>query len=212
MGKSVELYEKYLFEASVIGSKYEFRKKVKISIHLYDENDRQIPTVPWLEEGFRFLPLCPALKGSPIRQDSLLVSHAVFSLLQRQKISLDLQPTASAVISSSLNPAEDCSISKIITMELPKRTTVASKLLSSFSLPPTVLSNNPKFVLGQSTVFILRLFQSASLKGEFFIRPVPTFHLDFVQKLGEFCYKSPKVFCNNIDHQVNNFFLLFLSI
>ena len=82
MQKSIELYEKNFNEASAIGSEYEFRKKVKIGIRLFDENDRRIPTVPVLENGFRCQPLSPALKGSQIRQDSLLVSHAVFSLLR----------------------------------------------------------------------------------------------------------------------------------
>jgi hypothetical protein len=66
-------------------------------------------------------------------------------------------------------------------------------------LPPIVPPENRKFVLGQSFVFILRLFQSGSLQGTFFIRPVPTFRSDFVQKLGEFSYKSPKVFCTYVD-------------
>jgi hypothetical protein len=194
MEKLIELYERNYCEATAIASEYELRKKLKIAVHLFDENDRRIPTVPWLEEGFRFQPLCPALKGSQVRQDSQLLSHAVFSLLERQKISLknELRPkTASAVISPALSPSA-------LQNEHQKRTMVAAKILS-VSLPVSVPANGTKFVLGQSSVFILRWFQSGSLKGEICIRPVPTFHLDFVQKLGEFCYKSPKVFCNSVD-------------
>jgi hypothetical protein len=47
--------------------------------------------------------------------------------------------------------------------------------------------------------FILRLYQSGRLKGEIHICPVPTFYPDFVQKLGEFCYRSPKKFCSSVD-------------
>jgi hypothetical protein len=194
MEKLIELYERNYCGATAIASEYELRKKLKIAVHLFDENDRRIPTVPWLEEGFRFQPLCPALKGSQVRQDSQLLSHAVFSLLERQKISLknELRPkTASAAISPALSPSA-------LKKEPQKRATVAAKILS-VSLPVSVPANGTKFVLGQSSVFILRWFQSGSLKGEICIRPVPTFHLDFVQKLGEFCYKSPKVFCNSVD-------------
>ncbi len=61
------------------------------------------------------------------------------------------------------------------------------------------VSSNSKFTLDQS-IFILRLFQSGTLKGEIHIRPAPTFHPLFVQKLGDFCYKSPKTsISNNID-------------
>ena len=67
MEKSIEMYEQKLSEASAIASEYEYRKKVKIAVHLFDENDMRIPTVPWLEEGFRFQPLSSALKGSRLK-------------------------------------------------------------------------------------------------------------------------------------------------
>lgn len=62
---------------------------------------------------------------------------------------------------------------------------------------PTPTANN-KFVLGES-IFILRLFQSGALKGEIRIRPAPTFHPEFMQHLGKFCYKSPKDFVTTVN-------------
>ena len=51
------------------------------------------------------------------------------------------------------------------------------------------------FILGQS-IFILRLFKSdGTLEGEIQVRPVPTFHPEFVQKLINFCFNDPKYFC-----------------
>jgi len=47
--------------------------------------------------------------------------------------------------------------------------------------------------------FILRLYQSGRLKCEIHICPAPTFYPDFVQKLGEFCYRSLKEFCSSVD-------------
>jgi hypothetical protein len=67
MEKSIELYDEKQCESTAISSEYEFRNKVKIAIRLFDENDRRISTVPWLEEGFRFQPLSSALKGSRLK-------------------------------------------------------------------------------------------------------------------------------------------------
>jgi hypothetical protein len=54
--------------------------------------------------------------------------------------------------------------------------------------------------LDNSSVFILRMFKSGSPKGEIVIRPVLMFeHRDFMQKLGDYCYRTQKVFCNTID-------------
>ena len=72
----------------------------------------------------------------------------------------------------------------------------ASKLTS---LPPTI-TNKSKFVLGDlSSKFILRLFKSGRSAGEIHIRPAPTFHPAFVQKLGDFCYKTQKKFRTSVD-------------
>ena len=161
--KLLELYDKQRED--------DFRKKVKIAIHLFDENDRRIPTGPLLENGFRLQSLCPSLTGSKIQQDSLLVSHAVFSLLLDQKIQL----LREKLTASAQQPCQS----------------------SFLSLPSTVRPIN-KFVLDNSSIFMFRIFHSGYLEGEIVIRPVLTNSkvCDFVQKLGEFCFKTPQVFCS----------------
>lgn len=52
--------------------------------------------------------------------------------------------------------------------------------------------------LRQSYIFILRVYNCATLIGEIRIRPALTFHPEFVQKLGQFCYKSPKNFISTV--------------
>ncbi len=191
MQKSIEMYEQKLSEASAIASEYEYRKKVKIAVHLFDENDMRIPTVPWLEEGFRFQPLSPALKGSrlkgsQIQQDSLSVSHVVFSLLQRQKIQLKVQQGPAV---PSPPP-----ISVVANVEKKKENKGALKSsATSSSLPSVISTNTDNFILGQSSTFIVRFNQFGTLKGEIYIRPALNFeHPEFITKLGEFCFKSPK--------------------
>lgn len=63
---------------------------------------------------------------------------------------------------------------------------------------PTISSPVNKFVLGESSIFILKLLQSGILKGEIRIRPLLTFHPEFIQHLGKFCYKSPKYFSTTV--------------
>ena len=176
MAESIKLYEQKFTEATAVASKFELRKKTKIQIHLSDERYRPIPTCSWLEEGFRFLPLDSSLSEPQVKQDALLLSHAVFSALERLKIPLKSvqKSTASALLPTQTTP-----------------------------VPPTV-SSKCKFVPGNlSAKFILRLFRSGKLKGEIHIRPAPTFHPDFVQKLGDFCYKSPKNFSSVIDKVIS---------
>ena len=165
--KLLELYDKQRED--------DFRKKVKIAIHLFDENDRPMPIVPLLENGFRLQPLSPSVTGSEIQQDSLLVSHAVFTLLKHQKTQLKREEPASP---SAQQPCQS----------------------SFLSLPSTVRPIN-KFVLDNSSIFMFRIFHSGYLEGEIVIRPVLTNSnlCDFVQKLGEFCFKTQKVFCSKID-------------
>lgn len=176
MTESIELYERKLTEATAVASKFELRQKTKVQVHLSDERHRPIQTCAWLEEGFRFQPLDSSLSDAQVKQDSLLIYHAVFSALERQKIPLKSvqKSTASALLPTPTAPV------------LP---TVSAKC---------------KFVPGNlSAKFILRLFQSGRLKGEIHIRPAPTFHPDFVQKLGDFCYKSPKNFSSVIDKVIS---------
>ena len=201
MTNLVKNYEQKLCESAAIGSEYEFRKRVKIAVHLYDEKDQRIPTVPMLEDGFRFQPLSPALKGSPIRQDSTLLSHAVFSLLQRQKIPLktgDPQVQSIPDASSKVKAIKDPKIKKEKIKKTEKKEKKTKAVPKSV---PNVFPSGSQFVLSLSTVFILRLFQSGSPKGE--IRFIPVFRepwlTEFMQKLGECCFKSQKVLCNTID-------------
>jgi hypothetical protein len=80
----------------------------------------------------------------------------------------------------------------------PAPATVTPTFKPTYIFPsPTPTANN-KFVLGES-IFILRLFQSGALKGEIRIRPAPTFHPEFLQHLGKFCYKSPKDFVTTVN-------------
>ncbi|XP_046640762.1 uncharacterized protein LOC124326142 isoform X2 [Daphnia pulicaria] len=185
MTESIELYERKLTDATAVASKFELRQKTKVQVHLSDERHRPIQTCAWLEEGFRFQPLDSSLSDAQVKQDSLLIYHAVFSALERQKIPLKnvQKSTASALLPTPTAPV------------LP---TVSAKC---------------KFIPGNlSAKFILRLFQSGRLKGEIHIRPVPTFHPDFVQKLGDFCYKSPKNFSSVIDKAMSGVYVQFSMI
>ncbi|XP_046447948.1 uncharacterized protein LOC124196775 [Daphnia pulex] len=211
----VEMHEQQLCEATAVASEYDFRRKVKITVHLYDENDQLIPTLPLLEKGFRFQPLSPALKGNPIRQDSLLLSYAVFSLLQRQKIPLNIkEPQQSAVAasnsSSTTTTAKDPkkkpkTIAKI---EKEIKLTIES---SPVTLPPSVFPSSSKFVLNPTSVFILRLFHTGNLYGEIRFNPVLRLPwiMELMQKLGDFCFQSQKIFCNAIDKVVPRVYVLF---
>jgi hypothetical protein len=207
MEKSIELYDEKQCESMAISSDYQFRKKVKIAIHLFDENDWRIPTVPWLENGFRFQPLSPSLTaGSEIHQDSLLVSHAVFSLLKHQKIELKREEPASPN-RLTLEPAAASAIMEepqTVVLSQKKRKKSAKKEKSQQpiqslvqSLPFTVRPMN-KFVLDNLSIFKFRLFHLGKLEGEIVIRPeLSNFkNCDFLQKLGQFCFKTQQVFCS----------------
>ena len=67
------------------------------------------------------------------------------------------------------------------------------------------------FVLGQS-IFILRLVKLYdTLEGDIQVRPVPTFHPEFVQKLGNFCFNAPKYF-NISDLKVTFVYIILLIL
>ncbi len=191
MMKSVELAEHQLTDATAVASDHDNREKIKISLQLYDDKNRRIPTCKWLE-GFCFQPVVsPPLMGTQIRQDLMLISYLVTSFMRKQNCSLEML-SANTPKPSELLQATSVSLSTNNNNE-----TMAASILAS--LPALDLLFPSKFVLGQSSVFILRLFQSGHLQTEIHIRPVPTFHPEFVQKLGEFCYKSPKPFSNGVD-------------
>ena len=101
MKKSVEIYEHKLDEATAIASEYELRQRTKIRVLLYDEKDRRIPTLSVLETGFRFQPITSYLYGPLCIQDSKLLSHAIFWLLQRQNISIKSEHQSVACNSKS---------------------------------------------------------------------------------------------------------------
>ena len=68
----------------------------------------------------------------------------------------------------------------------------------TFSIPNPFLINyvvqpRPKYV------FILKVSNLNVAVGQIRIRPAPKFHPQFVQDLGEFCYKSPNKFSSTID-------------
>jgi hypothetical protein len=114
------------------------------------------------------------LTGSEIQQDSILVSHAVFTLLKHQNIQLKREEQAA----SAQQPIQSLVL----------------------SLPSTVRPIN-KFVQDNLSIFKFRIFHSGYLKEEIVIRPVLKrfTNCDFLQELGEFCFKTQKVFCSEID-------------
>jgi hypothetical protein len=69
--------------------------------------------------------------------------------------------------------------------------------------------------MGQFSIFILKLYKSGTFQGEIHVRPLPAFHPEFVQQLGEFCFESPKNFGSYIDKvwfHLSNFFTLNISV
>ena len=176
MARSAQLYEQMLKEATDVAAEYDLRQKIKISVSLHNEHQQPIPTCQWLEKGFSFDPVISSVAsmGPLFRRDLLLISHAVFSFLRWQNINL-----------------------KSVQQQQP--TSHASNSSTNTNRPARSLSPASKFVLDQSSIFILKLFQSGTPKGEIHIRPLPTFHPIFLQKLGEFCYKSPKNFCRSVE-------------
>ncbi|XP_046448107.1 uncharacterized protein LOC124196896 isoform X2 [Daphnia pulex] len=193
MSKSVEMYEQKLEEATAIAART--NSKTKIRVHLTDENGIPIPTGGEQEIGLQ--PIAQALDGPQILQDSILLSHTVVASLKRQSnLGKTQKPAASASAATAL------------------------------SVPPPAPSNNDRFFIGNlPSKFILRLFENFDSvtgtrenrdrnslgvpKGEVHIRPVPTFHPEFVKQLGNFCYKSPKKFFSTIDKAMSGVFVLF---
>ena len=171
MTKSVESCDRKLSESKALVSQYEFQETMKISVQLYDDKDRPIPTCQWMGNGFRFKSSSPLLMSSQVRQDLLLINHAIAAYLQN--VPLGSQRPVAA---------------------LPNRNAI-----QPLAHPLPAPSNN-KFVLSPSCLFILRLFQSDTQIGEVHIRPTTTFpHPEFVQKLGELCFRNRNLFCNTVD-------------
>lgn len=177
MVKSVELSEQKLNEAMVLASEYDFQETMKIVIQLFDGEDRPITTGKWLEiNGFRFQPVSPSLMSSQIWQELVLISHVITSFLRRQNVKLVSTQTATSNTASLVTAAtEDTAISLQSSSQALVRSPVPSK-----------------------NIFVLTLFQSNIQIGEVHIQPLPTFHPEFVQKLGNFCNKNLRIFCDNI--------------
>ena len=55
-------------------------------------------------------------------------------------------------------------------------------------------------------VFILKVSNQNGPVGQIRIRPAPKFHPEFVQKLGEFCYKTPTTFSSNINKVIHHYY------
>lgn len=205
MTESFEVYKQKLDEATAVATEYERRRKTKIQVLLYDENDRPTSTHPVLKSGFRFLPISPSLNGPFCQQDSKLLSHAVFWFLERQKNSME-EDLPSSVCDSKSSAVVTC----------PSATVVSTVQALPTSLPPRLPSTGKRFLMSQSSIFILKLYKSGTFQGEIHVRPLPAFHPEFVQQLGEFCFESPKNFGSYIDkvwfHLSNFFPLKYFSI
>lgn len=215
LNKSAELCEQNLLKATASASEYELCKKMRITVNLYDEEDRRIPTCSWFDDGFRLLKKNGSdglnNAGALVRQDLILLSHVVFSLLRKKKVNLKSEQDASSSGQQSNLPVpsipDSATIGKTLGTKLPSlfsnSPTSNLPLPSTSSITNVVETQHPKvplpvavtsFALGHS-IFIMRLAQRGITKGEIHIQPVTTFHPDFMTSLGNFCFQSPKVFC-----------------
>jgi hypothetical protein len=78
---------------------------------------------------------------------------------------------------------------------------VTPKPTASTSLQNPISPLNAELVQSSmhTYIFILKVFNSGTSIGEIRIRPALTFHPEFVQKLRQFCCKSPKTFASTVD-------------
>ena len=77
--KSLELSKETLDKMTAVDGEYERRKKMRITVKMYDENDQPIPTCPLLEKGFTL-----STNEDPlVFQNKVFLSHAVFSLMRK---------------------------------------------------------------------------------------------------------------------------------
>ena len=194
--KSTDLCETNLQVATATASHYERCKKIRISVHLFDEEDRPMPTCNWLEDGFRLMNK-DGTDGLPnteqnVRQDLMLISHTVFSLLKKKNVGLGQQVGGATALKSKV-------VSLQLAKSLPSLLDADVALPSTSLLParvPTPLGTD--FVLGES-IFIFRLAHSSVPTAEMHIRPVTNFYPEFINKLGRFCYKCPRTFAITIE-------------
>jgi hypothetical protein len=95
-----------------------------------------------------------------------------------------------------LQEENDIEIGKLISLiEVTPQPTASSSLPNAIS--PMAAEAKLLQSSMQSYIFILKVFDYSI--GDIRIRPALTFHPEFVQQLGQFCYKSPKTFASTID-------------
>lgn len=87
LDESVEESERLFHQMKTMADEYEMNKKMRISINLFDEYGRPIPSCPLLlTEGFRLSDVIESSCGDDplVKQDLILLSSAVASLLRRK--------------------------------------------------------------------------------------------------------------------------------
>jgi hypothetical protein len=116
--------------------------------------------------------------------------------VQEQLHAIEKSITAVGVHVKKLQEENDIEMAKLISL-----IEVTPKPTASTSLQNPISPLNAKLVQSsmQSSIFILKVFNNGTSIGEIRIRPASTFHPEFVQKLRQFCYKSPKAFASTVD-------------
>jgi hypothetical protein len=96
--KSLEMSKSTLETATAIAFEYERRKKMRIAVKIFDENNQPIPTCPLLENGFTLL--TEDTSDSLVFRNMASLSHAAFSLMRKKQ-------AACPVVSADLETDED---------------------------------------------------------------------------------------------------------
>jgi hypothetical protein len=98
-----------------------------------------------------------------------------------------------------LQEENDIEIGKLISLIEVTPQPTASRSLPNAITPMAVDAKLVQSSL-QSYIFILKVSIDIVVPiGEMRIRPSSTFHPEFVQQLGQLCYKSPKTFVSIVD-------------
>ena len=159
----------------------ELKKKIKMKIFLYEAGSRHST---FLEEGFVLM----NQDGSDglsnfdpfVRSELMLLWQLFFSVVGKFGFQLPV-----------IFPQTD----------VPDNTPAVRVQLSSRATSLTLgrpISRSTNFVIGHSR-FIMKLSWRDVAKGEIHIYPITTFYPEFVNALGNFCFKSPKVFSNGVE-------------
>ena len=88
LNKSLEICEKSLRETTSLSCEYDRWKKMKIAIKISDVDGRPVSTCSLLDRGFQLLTKDGSdgvahITNSSVRQDLILLSHVVSSLIKR---------------------------------------------------------------------------------------------------------------------------------